>query len=98
MLRKVLLSAGILVLCLLGCVALVDTSRPMPVINYAVAEGRSDKLVILLPGVWDDVKSFEKAGFVEAAKIQGVPFDMLAVDAQLPYYIDGVFFIDCRKM
>lgn len=68
-----------------SCAALLPAPEPMRAAEYpAPQKGRC--LVVLLPGVGDSAETFDKQGFVEAARSQKLSADLLAANATLGYY------------
>ena len=63
---------------------------PVPQIQYSTSDAASDRLIVLLPGIYDRAVSFEQNGFIEAARAQGLQADFVAVDAQYRYYAEQV--------
>lgn len=63
---------------------------PVPQIEYSTPEAASDRLIVLLPGIYDRAVSFERNGFIEAARARGVNADFVAVDAQYSYYAEQI--------
>ncbi|MGD2114643.1 MAG: alpha/beta hydrolase [Acidobacteriota bacterium] len=66
------------------------TRNPIPSeILRPVAAG-SDCLAVLLPGRWNRMAAFSKAGFADRAEVAGVDLGLLAVDAHIGYYRDEI--------
>ena len=63
---------------------------PVPKIEYSASEAASDRLIVLLPGIYDRAVSFERNGFIEAARSGGLKADFVAVDAQYSYYAEQI--------
>jgi pimeloyl-ACP methyl ester carboxylesterase len=54
-------------------------------------------LLVFLPGRGDTVQSFEKNGFVDAARTAGIDSDMLGVEAHEEYYRDNTVFVRLKE-
>lgn len=62
-----------------------ETRTPIP--SEVLREtGASPCLAVLLPGRWDRMDAFRKAGFAESATAAGVDVGLVAVDAHIGYY------------
>lgn len=68
-----------------GCFGLRPTQVPIPSIETAAPEARSETLVVMLPGYGDRADAFIQAGFEDAGRLHG--FDTVAVDAHIGYYM-----------
>ncbi len=63
-------------------------SAPVPSSLYpSVPSGRSDRLVVLLPGRGSRMKHFERHGFVASAREHRLAADLLALDLHFGYYL-----------
>jgi len=69
-----------------GCYFLQDATVPMESIAHPNESGNAKQLLVLLPGIGDSHKSFEKNGVVETTLKQCEDVDVLAVNAHLAYY------------
>lgn len=72
-------------LALAGCATFRNPVTPMPTTRVAVAPD-SRCLIVLLPGVYSGPSQFEREGFGEIAREQGVVAEIVAADAHLGYY------------
>lgn len=70
-----------------GCLPFLRPAR-VPLRTVELAAGGGDCLAVLLPGRFGGPRNFDRAGFAEAARQQGVAIDLIAVDAHLGYYRD----------
>jgi pimeloyl-ACP methyl ester carboxylesterase len=68
-----------------GCIGMARTEVPIPGIETADADSRSDTLVIMLPGRGDRAATFIEQGFQREGQRHG--FDTVAVDAHFGYYM-----------
>jgi len=60
-------------------------------LKLATDEGRSDTLLIFLPGAFLKPEEFEREGFVQAVRERDLCADSLLVDADVSYYYDQTF-------
>jgi len=72
-------------LSLSGCIGMASTENPIPGIETAAADSRSNTLVIMLPGRGDRGATFIDQGFQREGQRHG--FDTIAVDAHFGYYM-----------
>lgn len=70
---------------LAGCLGLPPVESTIPGTLTRSGDGRSDTLVVMLPGRGDRAEAFEVAGFEEAGLQFG--FDSMAIDAHTGYYV-----------
>ncbi len=79
-----LLAAGVL---LTGC-AWFGTDAPLKPLSYDAVKGeRQPNLILFLRGRGGSHRSFAKEGFVAAVRERGLPFDMVAPNSHLGYYV-----------
>jgi pimeloyl-ACP methyl ester carboxylesterase len=57
--------------------------------DRAPQESAERILLVMLPGVKDRPQDFVQHGFISAIRKHGWPIDIVAVDANMDYYIDG---------
>jgi S-formylglutathione hydrolase FrmB len=57
----------------------------------AIADTRSDTLLVFLPGAYLEPDEFEREGFVSAVRERDLAADVLLVDANVAYYYDQTF-------
>lgn len=69
---------------LTSCIGMPPTEVPLPSIETAHPDARSESLVIMLPGRGDRAATFIAEGFTDAGQRHG--FDTIAVDAHFGYY------------
>jgi pimeloyl-ACP methyl ester carboxylesterase len=72
-----------------GCAFLRSGARPLNVVEFDSQTPRHDTLIVLLPGIGDRARDFERFGFVQAVRRHELPVDMIAVDAHLGYYLNN---------
>jgi len=93
--RRLRLIAGLLIAipAIFSCCALHRTaSVPVRTLVYAKRpEGRSQTLVIFLPGKSSRSGDFERKRFIGMARESGVDADLMEADLHLGYYRDGTF-------
>jgi len=69
-----------------GCAFLRTPKTPIDAIWYRHPEENNAILVILLPGRHNGAERFFEEGFVDALRAEGVPADVVALDAHVGYY------------
>lgn len=69
-----------------GCTFLRQPTAPMDCVRYPAPAGAADGLVVLLPGLGDDPRSFERHGFVARIQQLDPRLEIVAVDAHFGYY------------
>lgn len=74
-----------LVMGLAGCVTAPEPVVPMPLIAQPEGAVRGDRALVLLPGIRDRARSFEREGFFDGPSVGG---DLFAADAHFGYYRD----------
>lgn len=62
------------------------TPAPMPSLEVYRAPQESACTALLLPGTWDYPKHFTRHQFGELVQAEGLPIDLVAVDAHVGYY------------
>ncbi len=78
----------LLALGLSGCAYFFGTNAPLDVLRYGPDDGgRRPHLIVFLRGRGGSHRSFEKEGFVSAVRGRGLPFDMVAPNAHVGYYV-----------
>lgn len=79
----------LLVLVLLaGCFG--PLRKPMPSLYYhAPPQGGSDTLLVMLPGILDQMDDFARAGFISELQAHAIPTDVISVDSHAGYYFAG---------
>ena len=89
-LRRLLLAGGLIALLVgsTGCsLFLRSTPVPIPTADRPFSPtGRTDTLVVFLPGRGDTLADYERAGVVTTLRAAGVKADAILVDAHLGYY------------
>lgn len=63
---------------------------PLERLDYIGPTSDRRTLVVLLPGIFDSAGMFAEHGFIDTARAHGIDADLLAVDADLRYYGQGV--------
>lgn len=80
----------VLALALLGTGCLAPfrsaTPAPMPSLEVYQAPQENTCTALLLPGTWDYPKHFVRHQFGELVREEGLPVDLIAVDAHVGYY------------
>ena len=73
-----------------GCVSL---RAPVPMTSRldALEAGSARCLIVLLPGLGDDARTFQDEGFVRLVRRQNLSADVVATDAIFGYYASGTF-------
>jgi pimeloyl-ACP methyl ester carboxylesterase len=78
---------SLLVLWSAGC-AYFGTDAPLDLLTYSSeTTERRPHLIIFLRGQGGSHKSFQKEGFVSAVRRRNLPFDMVAPNAHMGYYV-----------
>ncbi len=83
------LAAAVLIICLSAPFAATGcyTSKgPLGAIYYNNQVDRKNHLFVFLHGRGGSARDFEDNGFVQEIRKEGLPFDMVAVEASLGYY------------
>lgn len=81
---------GNLFIWIAGCVSIPKATVPLKKIQLYWSENHSQsRLIVYLPGRSDKAEDFTAQGLWETLKEQGVPFDAVAVEAHLGYYLKG---------
>ncbi len=89
---KIAVFMSVLSLCLSGCYYLQSTKNPIGYIKYPhsdvnASDGNAPKrLMILLPGMGDRAKVFEKQKIIDVLHSFVPSFDVVAVEAHFKYY------------
>lgn len=73
-----------------ACTLIWPTNRPLERLEFLAADSTRKVLIVFLPGVCDSAKDFRKYGFVQAVRDRGIEADMVAVEAHVRYYGEGV--------
>lgn len=75
-----------------SCYYLQASSRPIEQTYYPVASGegktRAKDLLVMLPGIGDYPKAFQRNQFIQEMKRRQLPLDAVAVNAHIGYYSD----------
>lgn len=87
---RAFLWAAVSLVALTGCsLVMRDTPAPIPtVMRPLAASGRTETLVVFLPGRGDTMTTYERAGIVTTMREAGVKADAILVDAHLGYYFN----------
>jgi len=64
---------------------LLHTSAPLEKMEYA-GDAQNNSLIVFLPGIGDVAEDFERRGFIDELRRQGIGADAVAVDAHYGYY------------
>ena len=76
-------------LILMGCVSTRPLESPIPITSYEARDGRSDELIIFLPGRRDHMDAFERSDFIDILQQSNRAADSIVIDAHMGYYQDG---------
>ncbi len=71
-----------------GCGPLGDPSKPIPT-ALIPAQGKAERLVVVLPGRGDDLDALHRSGMVEAIQGAWPDADVLLAELAIRYYQDG---------
>lgn len=74
-----------------GCTYTRPLLNPMQQQYYVSGDQRTSTLLVLLPGLHDDISIFESHGFTNSIRQSGQACDFVSVDAHYGYYNAGVF-------
>ena len=70
-----------------GCAQWRRTKTPIPTVSYPLSQNaRAETLIVFLPGRGDDMRDFERHGFLETMRTAAIKADSMAVGAHLGYY------------
>ncbi|MET0934648.1 MAG: alpha/beta fold hydrolase [Luteibacter sp.] len=87
-----------LALCLLaGCYPIRDTSHP-PALRHLAAPQPPQRLVIVLPGIGDNLQSLDAGGIGTAVRTAWPDADVLLVEMTIGYYKDGRAMPDLKAL
>jgi len=91
--RRWAAAAGALSLGLLGLPGCVSLRAPVPMTarTDSLGAGPARCLIVLLPGLGDEGRTFFDEGFVSELRRAGLSADVIAADATLGYYEAGSF-------
>ncbi len=73
-------------LILTACAAFSPGEKRLKTITYHTSEQPSRTLLVLLPGIYDRPRDFNRAQFMEIARAASVPADLMTVNANYGYY------------
>lgn len=101
--RSVIIFAVLLpVMLLTGCFATVKV--PLEVLKYESTQERNKNLIVFLRGmggtlncIFDGHECFDKMGFVEAVRMRGLPYDMIAPNTHFGYYNDRSLMVRLKE-
>ena len=101
--RSVIICAVLLpVMLLTGCFG--PCKVPLEVLKYESTIERNKNLIVFLRGmggtlncIFDGHECFEKVGFVEAVRMRGLPYDMIAPNAHFGYYNDRSLMVRLKE-
>lgn len=72
-----------------GCASMFTSpTAPLAATHYAAGDGSHRTLLVFLPGIGDSGRDFDRQGFIEAVRRQGLPVDMITADAHIGYYMN----------
>lgn len=74
---------------LVGCTAYGDPAKPLPT-RWVNAPGKSERLMVVLPGRGDNLAALSRSGIAEAVQAVRPDTDVVLVELTLPYYIARV--------
>ena len=90
------------VMFLTGCFA--PCKVPLEVLKYESTPERNKNLIVFLRGmggtlncIFDCHECFEKVGFVEAVRMRGLPYDMIAPNTHFGYYNDRSLIVRLKE-
>ena len=90
------------VMFLTGCFA--PCKVPLEVLKYESTPERNKNLIVFLRGmggtlncIFDGHECFEKVGFVEAVRMRGLPYDMIAPNTHFGYYNDRSLMVRLKE-
>ena len=101
--RSVIIFAVLLpVMLMTGCFA--PCKVPLELLKYESTPERNKNLIVFLRGmggtlncIFDGHECFEKVGFVEAVRMKGLSYDMIAPDAHFGYYNDRSLMVRLKE-
>ena len=80
-----------------GCAYFRDTDSPVSWAHYKTSSEKTKNLIVFLPGIRNDMYSFEKAGFFENIDQYHPEFDVITVNVHLGHYLHGVMVKQLHK-
>jgi pimeloyl-ACP methyl ester carboxylesterase len=90
--RRILVFGALGVALASACGMLWPAPVPMRAVDYpSTRTPRAKCLIVFLPGMGDDAEAFQKNGFVEELQRRGLSVDLVAADATIGYYSQGLF-------
>lgn len=73
-----------------GCVSIPKATAPLRTLHHRWSEaGTQRRLIVYLPGRGDKAQDFVEKGMWQSLRSRALPFDAIAVDAHLGYYLKG---------
>lgn len=63
--------------------------QPLRFLRFAVGEGRSQRLVVFLPGRWDSPRDVQRRGLLQELELAGWSAEVWAVDLSVRHFRDG---------
>jgi len=78
---------GVTMLASAGCVWFRPPEVPIGVVQHAAPARIANGVVVLLPGIGDGPADFVQHGFVDEVRAQRSDLDIVAVDANIAYYV-----------
>lgn len=73
------------------------TKIPIDTLRYDAPDGDRKVLFVFLPGNGDPPNTFDKKGLLQSLRSRNLPFDAVAVNAHLGYYMDGSIFTRLKE-
>ncbi len=73
-------------LTLAACAAFTTGEKRLKTMTYQASTESSDTLLVLLPGLYDRPRDFNRAHFMDIARAASVPADLMTVNASYAYY------------
>ncbi|MFQ5935227.1 MAG: alpha/beta hydrolase [Acidiferrobacterales bacterium] len=71
-----------------SCVRAPAGKIPISTLSYTEKGTENRSLIVLLPGIRDQLDKYERQGFVDALRNRGLAIDLIAVDAHFGYYTE----------
>lgn len=101
--RSVIIFAVLLpVMLMTGCFA--PCKVPLELLKYESTPERNKNLIVFLRGmggtmncIFDGHECFDKVGFVEAVRMRGLPYDMIAPNTHFGYYNDRSLMVRLKE-
>ena len=80
-----------------ACMPMKDAQSPIKWKRYHTAQTKTENLLILLPGIRNDLLRFEQEGFFTDIQQYAPNFDVITVDAHIGYYAQKKLIVELHE-